>query len=159
MTRSIRSLVLLAALAAAAVGRPAPADAADTGGNGPDPQVFKDILDCMADGLPKDWQKAWVVVTWIERNVFSKERTYEAKFRYATSLRDSTGEPLAPCKGHEVSDAVVTLNQYLKPEQRNWTSATFTFLRDGHYDVKYDYSVREAPENPAAEPSSKKQKK
>ena len=43
----------------------------------PDPKVVQEIFDCLAVGLPKDWKKAWVVMT--EVADAGKQRRIEGK--------------------------------------------------------------------------------
>ena len=58
-----------------------------------------------------------------------------------------------------ILQGVSDLNDYLTKDQQMWTSAVFTFERDGKYDVKYDYSPikpKPAAKKPAAKPTAKK---
>lgn len=106
----------------------------------PDPKALQSIFSCMAAGLPKDWNKAWVVVR--ELGNSAGEGKFQAEFRYTTSPKDVSGQPLHPCDSRRVAREVYGLNHYLSAEQQNWRSARLTFTRraDGaSYQLEYDY--------------------
>lgn len=129
-------------------------------GQTPDPQIFENIITCLAAGLTPDWQKAWFVIREIDRNEAEGTRQFEGDFFYATSLKDRKGRRLKTCGPEQVIQSVAELNDYLTREQQRWTSATFTFTKaDGKYDVKYDYTPfkpKPAAAAPAAKPAAKK---
>lgn len=121
----------LVCLAAALLAAPAHAQ------QQPDPKAIQEIFDCLAVGLPKDWKKAWVVVSdWGEAG---KERKYEGKFYYATSAADSAGTPLITCDAQKTAKGVIALNTALAPEKRRWKQARLTFTSEGKFDLHYDY--------------------
>ena len=95
------------------------------------------IFGCMAEGLPKEWRRAWVVVT--ELSGDDKERNFEGKFFY--SLDDAGAKPVAlvPCNAREVAQGVYALNDYLEFEKRKWKVATLIYTVDGKFEIKYDY--------------------
>lgn len=123
-------------------------------GQTPDPQILESIVACLAKGLTQDWKKAWFVVKEIDRNEAEGARQFQADFFFATNLKDSRGKRLQTCGPETIIEGVANLNDYLTPEQQRWTSATFTFLSDGKYDVKYDYTPFKP--KPAAKPAAKK---
>lgn len=143
MSKRIAALLaaLLVAVAAQAQDRP----------RQPDPKTLQSIFSCMAAGLPKDWNKAWVVVG--ELGNSADEGKFQAEFRYTTSPKDVSGRPLHPCDSKRVAREVYRLNDYLSAEQQNWRSARLTFTRqpDGaSYELKYEYpSAPGRPEAPA----------
>ncbi len=104
----------------------------------PDPKIIEEILDCLAKGLPQDWKKTWVIVTELETD--GKARKFEAKFFYATSPSDDTGQPLKPCDAEAVARDVYRLNETLKPEQRQWKVAKLVITSDGDFELRYDYA-------------------
>lgn len=114
----------------------------------PDPKIFQDVYSCLAPGLATGWVKAWVTVAELDRSADGKSRNYEAVFRYSLKAEDTEGEELKPCDTAMVIKNIGDLNEYLKPEQRNWVSATLTFSSEGKYEMKYDY----APPKPRAKP-------
>jgi len=140
---------------------PAPAPAAaqkpEPGpGQTPDPAIIEGIVSCLAEGLPKDWKKAWFVIRETDRNEAAGARQFEGDFFYATSLKDTKGRRLQTCGAEKIVQGVSDLNDYLTKEQQRWTSAVFTFIRDdGKYDVKYDYTPFK-PKPAAAKPAARK---
>lgn len=104
----------------------------------PGVKAVEKIFGCVAEGLPKEWRRAWVVVT--ELTGDDKERSFEGKFFY--SLDDAGAKPVAlvPCNAREVAQAVYGLNDYLEFEKRKWKVATLVFTSDGKFEIKYDYT-------------------
>ena len=127
-------------------------------GDTPDPQIFEGILNCLAAGMTPDWKKAWFVVREIDRDEGKAVRQFQGDFYYATKETDHKGKRVQTCGAERIIAYVGALNDYLTPDQKGWTSVSFTFLRDGKYDVKYDYTpVKPKPAaKPAAKASSKK---
>jgi len=123
-------------------------------GQTPDPQIIEGIVHCLAEGLTEDWKKAWFVISEVDRNVLAGTRQFEGHFFFATSDKDRKGKPLRTCGPEKVIQSVSDLNDYLTKDQQRWTSATFTILRDGKYDIKYDYTPFKP--KPAAKPAAKK---
>lgn len=127
-------------------------------GQEPDPQIVGDIMRCLSEGLTPDWQKAWFLVKEIDRNEAEGARQFQADFFYATSLKDGKGKRLRTCGPEKIIENVSHLNDYLTKDQQRWTSAVFTILRDGKYDMKYDYTPfkpKPAAAAPAAKPAAK----
>jgi len=123
---------LLAALAiAAALAGPAQAQ------KQPNPKAIQEIFDCLAVGLPKDWKKAWVVVT--ELADAGKERRFESRSFYADSSGAMAGKPLATCSAEVVAKGVIALTADLPAEQRRWKEARLTYTSEGKFDLYYDY--------------------
>lgn len=100
-------------------------------------KAVQKIFECVADGLPKDWRQARVVIT--EVTAGEKERSFEGKFEYSTEADGSKPVPLKPCDAREVAQGVYGLNEYLSPEKRRWKVATLTFTSEGKFEIKYDY--------------------
>jgi len=127
--------------AAKAMTKPAAAQAsAEQGGGEASAQAIERIFSCLAAGLPEDWQRAWVVLTEIAGG--GRERSFEAKFYYS---RHATGEnPLAltPCDARTAGRAVYDLNEFLEPDKRQWKAATLVFLREGRFELRYDYEAQ-----------------
>lgn len=166
---SIAALLLLGALLAggvqaqdpkpAAQAQPEAAKPAPAPGQEPDPQIIEGIMKCLSEGLTEDWQKAWITVHQISRDSTAATRQYVAEFFLAKNLVDIKGERMRTCGDESVLKNIVALNAYLPESQRRWTSAMFTFYRDGRYSVNYDYSPVKPPAKPAAKkaPAKKKQ--
>jgi hypothetical protein len=104
----------------------------------PGVKAVEKIFGCVAKGLPKEWRRAWVVVT--ELSGDEKERSFEGKFFY--SLDDAGAKPVAlvPCDARQVAQGVYSLNDYLEYEKRSWKIATLVFTSDGKFEIKYDYT-------------------
>ncbi len=104
----------------------------------PGVKAVEKIFGCIAEGLPKEWRRAWVVVTEISGD--DKERSFEGKFFY--SLDDAGAKPVAlvPCDARQVAQGVYALNDYLEFEKRGWKIATLLFTSNGKFEIKYDYT-------------------
>jgi len=103
----------------------------------PDPKAIQEIFDCLAVGLPKDWTRAWVVVTEIADA--GKERRFESQSFYADSPAAVAGKPLATCGAEVVARGVIALSADLPAEQRRWKQARLTYSSEGKFDLAYDY--------------------
>ena len=103
----------------------------------PNPKAIQEIFDCLAVGLPKDWKKAWVVVT--ELAVAGNERRFESQSFYADSSGAMAGKPLATCGAEVVAKGVFALSADLPAEQRRWKEARLTYTSEGKFDLAYDY--------------------
>ncbi len=104
-----------------------------------DPKIVQEIYDCLAKGLPKDWNEAWVTVRQVADT--GKKREFEAEFRYATEAKDAHGKPLHPCDSRQVVNNVLALNRSLTPQERRWTAAKLLYDSKGKFTVHYDYSA------------------
>ena len=107
-------------------------------GDNPGVKAVEKIFGCIAKGLPKDWHRAWVVVT--ELSGDEKERKFEGKFLYSVDPGGTNPQPLVPCNARQVGEDVYSLNEYLEAEKRQWKVATLTFTSDGKFEIKYDYT-------------------
>jgi hypothetical protein len=101
-------------------------------------KAVEKIFGCIAAGLPKEWRRAWVIVTELEGG--SKERKLEGKFLYSLDAAGTNPQPLAPCDAKEVAQDVYKLNDFLEYDKRQWKVATLTFTSDGKFEIKYDYT-------------------
>lgn len=104
----------------------------------PGVRAVEKIFTCVAEGLPKDWRRAWVVVT--ELSSGDKERNFEGKFHYSLDASGANPVALVPCNARQVGEGVYALNDFLEPEQRQWKVATLVFTSDGKFELKYDYT-------------------
>ena len=120
----------LALMAAALLAAPAHAQQ-------PDAKAIQEIFDCLAVGLPKNWRKAWVVVS--DLGEAGKDRKFEGKFHYATSATDNVGQPLLTCDAQQVARGVIALNTSLPLDKRRWKQARLTYTSDGKFNLAYDY--------------------
>ncbi|HTN27161.1 MAG TPA: hypothetical protein VL180_05200 [Burkholderiales bacterium] len=101
-------------------------------------KAVEKIFSCVADGLPKEWRRAWVVVTELEQG--DKERKFEGQFFYSLDDAGKTPVVLKPCDAREVAEGVYKLNDFLEYEKRQWKTATLIFTSDGKFEIKYDYA-------------------
>jgi hypothetical protein len=130
--------------------KPEPAPARRPGQD-PDPKILDGIFACIAEGLPEGWKKTWFVVKEIGRSKDGATRNFAADFFYATNVNDRKGRPLKPCGAEPVLEGVGALQDYLPDGQRRWTGATFSFMPDGKFEAKYDFTPpRPAPAKPVA---------
>lgn len=127
-------------------------------GQEPDPKILEGIFACIAEGLPEGWEKAWFVIKETGRSKDGKTRSFAADFFYATNVNDRKGRPLKPCGENRVLEGVGALNDYLPEGQQRWTGATFSFMKDGKFEAKYDFTQpKPAPSKPAdKKPAAKK---
>jgi hypothetical protein len=128
------------------------APAAPRPGDQPDPKIIEDLMGCLATGLTEDWKRAWFVIRETGRDKTGKDRRYEGNFFYATDVNDRKGKRLKICGPEKILEGVGKLNEYLPGDQQRWTGATFSFYRDGRFEVAYDFT----PPKPAAKPAAKK---
>ena len=124
-------------------------------GQEPDPKIVEDIMTCLADGLPPDWQRTWFVITQIGSDASGKARDFAVVFFYATSDEDKKGKIMKTCDADVIVAGVGNLNVYLPEREKRWSAATFTFYRDGRYDVAYDQTPFKPRAKPAAKPAAK----
>ena len=109
----------------------------------PGVKAVEKIFGCVAKGLPKEWRRAWVVVTELSGN--DKERKFEGKFLYSVEATGANPQPLVPCDARQVGEGVYSLNEFLEYEKRQWKVATLIFTSDGKFEIKYDYTPPAPP--------------
>ena len=99
-----------------------------------DPRLMEELFACVSPDLPRDWVRAWIVIT----SVGSYD-TYLAELFFATTAADTKGKPLpTPCEPQHFSDFVRFLNAYLTPAQKKWRTARIQFARDGKFEIRFD---------------------
>ena len=101
-------------------------------------KAVEKIFICIADGLPKEWRRAWVIVTELEGG--DKERKFEGKFLYSLDASGTNPQQLKPCDAKEVAQGVYQLNNFLEYDKRQWKVATLIFTSEGKFEIKYDYT-------------------
>lgn len=101
-------------------------------------KAVEEIFACVAQGLPEGWQRAWVVVTELAGDL--KERRFEGRFQVSLEASGDKRWDYVPCNSRQVAESVYRLNDFLEPEKRHWRTATLLFLREGRFELKYDYS-------------------
>lgn len=131
----------------------------------PHVRLIQSIFSCIAGGLPKDWFAAWVTVAEIGRSIDGKSRNFEANIRATMDANDREGTEVRPCDSQKIIEGVLSMNEFLKPEQRAWTSVAMIFGADGKFEVRYDYTpvqyekpaadAEPRPAAPAAAPAAK----
>lgn len=104
----------------------------------PGVQAVERIFACVAEGLPNDWRRAWIVVT--ELSSGDRERNFEGKFHYSLDPEGANPLALVPCNARQVAEGVYALNDFLEHEKRQWKVATLVFTSDGKFELKYDYA-------------------
>lgn len=128
-------MVLLGMLTVgAAYGQQSPAPANPEPAIEAHPRLIEELFDCVRPELPRDWVRAWIVIT----SVGSYD-TYLAELFFATTAADSKGKPLpTPCDAPHFSDLVRFLNTHLTPAQKKWHTARIQFARDGKFEIRFD---------------------
>jgi len=101
-------------------------------------KAVEKIFGCVAAGLPKEWRRAWVIVTELEGG--DKERKFEGKFLYSLDASGTNPQLLKPCDAREVAEGVYKLNDFLEYDKRQWKVATLIFTSEGKFEIKYDYT-------------------
>ena len=101
-------------------------------------KAVEKIFACVAEGLPKEWRRAWVIVS--ELSGDDKERSFEGKFFYSLDAAGAKPVALVPCNARETAQGVYKLNDFLDYEKRGWKVATLVFTSDGKFEIKYDYA-------------------
>jgi hypothetical protein len=134
-----------------------PAAGAPVPGTEPDPAIFQDMYNCIAEGLKAGWKRTWITVVELDRTDDGNSRNYEAVFLQTDKDADKEGEALpGTCGSGRILKSIGDLNEYLLPEQRRWTEVTITFYSEGKYEVKYGFGpVRAAKPKPGAKPAAK----
>jgi len=99
-----------------------------------DARLIDELFACVEPALPRDWNRAWIIVT----SVGSYD-TYLAEFFVATSPADPKGKALlTPCGADEFGEFVRRLNAYLTAEQKKWRTARIQFTNEGKFEIKFD---------------------
>jgi hypothetical protein len=135
--------------------KPAATGPAPTPGTEPDPKIFQEMYNCIAEGLKPGWKRAWITVVELDRSDDGNSRNFEAVFLQTDKDGDKEGEALpGTCGSGRILKNIGDLNEYLLPEQRRWTEVTITFYSEGKYEVKYGFGpIRSS--KPAAKPGAK----
>ena len=103
----------------------------------PGVRAVEEIFTCLAAGLPKEWRRAWAVVTDVGGD--GRERSFDGRFFYSLEADGSKPLALVPCSAEDAARRVHALNDFLEFDKRNWKTCTLTFSSEGKFDLKYDY--------------------
>lgn len=101
-------------------------------------RAVEEIFACLAEGLPKEWRRVWVVVAELAGD--GGQRSFEGRFFFSLDAAGDNPLPLVPCNAGDVALRVVQLDEFLEPEKRRWKAATLTITSGGKFDLKYDYA-------------------
>lgn len=120
----------------------------------PDEKVLQEVFTAFGGGLPKEWQRAWVVVSEVRDK--GGERIFDVKCLY----REAGGKPedkvIPTCDRRKVFENVWSLNKNIPAgEKRRWKTATLEFMADGKFALKYEYDEPAKPK-PEAKKDAKK---
>ncbi|MEJ2174087.1 MAG: DUF600 family protein [bacterium] len=138
MKRRFLAAVLVAASLALPGAGHAQAKASADKPKPPDPKVLEAVFGAFAAGLPKRWDRAWVVVAEVRDKAGARD--FEVQCLYQGPGDDPVGKPIAGCDRKTVFENVWSLNGNMpNPEQRRWTSATLAFQPDGKFELNYKY--------------------
>jgi len=139
--RFLAALLVAASLAALPGAGRAQAKADADEPRPPDPKVVEAIFGAFAGGLPKSWDRAWVVVAEVRDQAGARD--FEVQCLYQGPGDDAVGKPISGCDRKAVFENIWSLNGNIpKREQRFWKSATMKFMPDGKYELNYEYADR-----------------
>ncbi len=114
---------LLAASLGAAAQAPAGKEASKAEG-----LAVTSIVECMAPGLPEDWNEAVMVVELAKPG----DETGKVQYLVARGSVTEPAEPFTPCDIRKPAAALLEA-------RRGWTGARLTIHRDGKFGLKYNY--------------------
>jgi hypothetical protein len=124
-----RLLILALLLAAPFAARAQQASEAET-------RLLREIAQCLAAGLPQDWQQAEMVVELKQPGA----ETGEARYLMRRKLSGGEFETFKPCDARKAPRMLVVEMRKLQPrERRGWKGARFVIHRDGKFDLTFDY--------------------
>jgi hypothetical protein len=93
------------------------------------------MFPCLAEGLPKDWQRLEVTVELDSPGA----ATGNVSYKFATTDAQPS-EDFRPCDPQQAANIMLDLRQKLAPERRGWVRARLALKRDGSFGLKYDYA-------------------
>jgi hypothetical protein len=100
-----------------------------------DTKVAETIWQCLATGLPADWEHAFVLIKLSEPGASNGDVRYVV---VRTGAEDKP-EPFQPCDLSHPAMTIIEARQYLPAERRNWNGARIAFHRNGNFEFNYDY--------------------
>jgi hypothetical protein len=123
-------IALLLALAACAL----PARAQQEAATFNDTRLAQTIFQCLAAGLPDDWERAFMILELPAPN------SSDANVRYMVA-RSNVGEPevFQPCDARQPAQALLDARQDQAPDRRGWTGARLAVERVGKFEFNFDY--------------------
>ncbi len=98
-------------------------------------RIVGEIAKCLLAGLPKDWQRAHVIVDLDAPGAAGGG----VRYLFSRVLTQDKLEPFTPCDEREPAKALVELRRIQPPARSGWQSARFVLNRDGKFDLTYDY--------------------
>ncbi len=93
------------------------------------------IADCLALGAPPDWRRLMMLVKLLEPGDQTGEVTYLAE-RGETPDRF---EPFDPCDVRMPAQLLLGVRKSQAAGRETWIGARLILLRDGNFQLKYDY--------------------
>ena len=97
-------------------------------------ETINEIVQCMVQGLPKEWVTAYLIVD------LEKPGDSIGKVRYLVARKSAEDklEPFTPCDTDGPPMALIGLRNLEPPERRSWISARLILERDGTFRLNYD---------------------
>lgn len=134
----MRHSPLIAALASLALAVPsAQAQQASKG----ETQAVSTIVECLAVGLPEDWERVKMIVELAKPGA----DTGDVQYLVARAAAPDKFEPFTPCDVRKPARTLLEARKTLAPKRRAWTAATLLLQRDGKFALNYDYPKVEEP--------------
>jgi hypothetical protein len=99
------------------------------------------IVECLAAGLPEDWQRAKMIVELAKPGA----DTGDVEYVVARASAPDKFEPFTPCDVRKPARTLLEARKTLAPKRRAWTAATLLLQRDGKFALNYDYPKAEEP--------------
>ena len=93
------------------------------------------IAECLAEGLPSQWQRVLMVLH------LPKPGAKSGDVQYLVAPAASGGElePFTPCDVKRPARILIELRQHLPAARRGWTGARLSLEPDGRFSLGYDY--------------------
>ena len=102
-------------------------------------RVVEAIVECLAAGLPQDWQRAVMDVNLGK----PLDETGTARYMVVRGERSEVTEPFVPCDSAKPVRILIEARQLQLEERRGWIDARLFVLRDGRFGIRYGYPPKQ----------------
>ena len=100
-------------------------------------EIINEIAGCLAQGLPKEFESAHMIVE-LEHPGDATGKVRYLLFRNAVDKPES----FAPCDTDGPPKALIALRDREPVERRGWTTARFVLEHDGNFRLNYDFPAK-----------------
>jgi hypothetical protein len=125
----VKRLVIITLLALATL------DARAQGASQAESEAVAQIADCLATGAPPDWRRLMMVVKLLEPGDQTGEVTYLAEREEAPDKF----APFDPCDASAPAKLLLEVRKHQAAGRETWIGARIILLRDGNFQLKYEY--------------------